>query len=268
MDSSKSDSKENVFNQVKENIPINISIVRKIRSLVLNGILLPGDQLPGEFELSRKLNVSRGALRDALQILEKTGFIIRRHGVGTFISENPMTSNNLNVNLGITQAIQASGAKPGTTEIVISSKECTKDEANHLNINVGDPIVELIRIRTANEMPVAFTIDQISQSFFELGSESVSLNMMREYFKENQSLLSFVQEKLQLQLHHAISSIKPLIASREIHGKTLAARLGIDDDSGILLIEQVEYLANGKPVIYVHEYHSANFFSFDLYRSY
>jgi DNA-binding FadR family transcriptional regulator len=45
-------------------------IVDQIKDAVLSGSLKPGDALPGENELARRLGVSRTALREALRILD------------------------------------------------------------------------------------------------------------------------------------------------------------------------------------------------------
>ncbi len=256
-----------VFGQ-NDRTSIKSWIVKKLRSLVIDGTLLPGDQLPNELELSEKLNVSRGALRDALQELEKTGFITRYHGVGTFISENPLKSNNLNVNWGITKVISSLGDVPGTQDISISSRICTKKESGKLNIPEGTSVVAIERVRTANDIPMAFSIDEFPSQFLENINPAISLEDVNNFFDKNQSLLSFFREVLHIELHHAIASLLPLSASIKIGGTTLAEKLKVEEDSNILSIEQVEFLANGNPAIYVREYHLSNYLSFNVYRSY
>lgn len=61
------------------------AITRQLESLILEGVLRPGDRLPPERELSQELDVSRPSLREALQKLETAGLVETRHGGGTFI---------------------------------------------------------------------------------------------------------------------------------------------------------------------------------------
>ncbi len=66
--------------------PTADEVARQIELLVLEGVLHPGDRLPGERELAARLAVSRPVLRDALKTLEGRGLIESRHGGGTFVA--------------------------------------------------------------------------------------------------------------------------------------------------------------------------------------
>jgi GntR family transcriptional repressor for pyruvate dehydrogenase complex len=54
----------------------------KIKALVFEGVLKPGDRLPSEAELARQFNVGRQTVREALRILELSGFIRVQKGFG------------------------------------------------------------------------------------------------------------------------------------------------------------------------------------------
>ncbi|PPE82063.1 GntR family transcriptional regulator [Kaistia algarum] len=61
-------------------------VARQIEHLVLEGVLHPGDRLPGERDLAVQLGVSRPILREALKALEGHGLIESRHGGGTYVA--------------------------------------------------------------------------------------------------------------------------------------------------------------------------------------
>ena len=54
----------------------------KIKTLVFEGVLKPGDRLPSEAELAKQFNVGRQTVREALRILELSGFIHVQKGFG------------------------------------------------------------------------------------------------------------------------------------------------------------------------------------------
>ncbi|OBT17298.1 transcriptional regulator PdhR [Vibrio sp. UCD-FRSSP16_10] len=62
-------------------------IERELETLILDGILSPGQQLPPERELARQFDVSRPSVREAIQRLEAKGLLTRRQGGGTFVCE-------------------------------------------------------------------------------------------------------------------------------------------------------------------------------------
>ena len=59
-------------------------IADRIRVLILDGTLPPGEPLPGERLLAVRFGVSRGSIRDAFRMLETIGLLETRHGQGTF----------------------------------------------------------------------------------------------------------------------------------------------------------------------------------------
>ncbi|MGN8646626.1 FadR/GntR family transcriptional regulator [Gracilibacillus sp. HCP3S3_G5_1] len=61
------------------------TIVAQIRKRLINGDLKPGQLLPSEIKLAEMFGVSRSSVRDAMQILESTGYVNRRKKGGTTI---------------------------------------------------------------------------------------------------------------------------------------------------------------------------------------
>ncbi|HLI14207.1 MAG TPA: FadR/GntR family transcriptional regulator [Alphaproteobacteria bacterium] len=59
----------------------------QIRSLVRRGEYAPGDRLPSERELAKRLGVSRPTVREAMIALEIAGIIDIRAGAGIFVSD-------------------------------------------------------------------------------------------------------------------------------------------------------------------------------------
>ena len=66
---------------------VSDAVIRQIESLILEGVLRPGDRLPPERELAKSLDVSRPSLRDALLELESRGLLVARQGGGTFVAD-------------------------------------------------------------------------------------------------------------------------------------------------------------------------------------
>lgn len=62
-------------------------VAEKIRAMILEGTLMPGDQLLPERQLTEKLGVSRSAIREALTYLVSQGLIEILPGSGTYVKK-------------------------------------------------------------------------------------------------------------------------------------------------------------------------------------
>ena len=62
-------------------------IIQQIELLILEGVLRDNERLPSERELSRRFDVSRPILREALKELEARGLLVSHHGGGTFVAD-------------------------------------------------------------------------------------------------------------------------------------------------------------------------------------
>jgi GntR family transcriptional regulator, transcriptional repressor for pyruvate dehydrogenase complex len=68
-----------------ERPPLYAAIAERLLSHVVQSELRPGDRLPGERELARRLGVSRTTVRQATDALQAQGILEVRHGGGTFL---------------------------------------------------------------------------------------------------------------------------------------------------------------------------------------
>lgn len=66
--------------------PLTELAIDKIRGLIKDGGLGPGDRLPPEAQLSDLLGVSRGSTREAVRALVAVGVLDVRRGDGTFVT--------------------------------------------------------------------------------------------------------------------------------------------------------------------------------------
>jgi GntR family transcriptional regulator, transcriptional repressor for pyruvate dehydrogenase complex len=78
---------------------LTMQVVDHVRALISSGEVKPGDRLPPERELARKLKISRSSLRAGIGFLSAMGVLKSRHGAGTFVSSGPpaLDSSSLTV---------------------------------------------------------------------------------------------------------------------------------------------------------------------------
>jgi DNA-binding FadR family transcriptional regulator len=66
--------------------PLLQVISEDLADAIADGTLKPGDQLPSERALSTRFGVGRGAVREALKVLEALGLVTIQQGQGTFLA--------------------------------------------------------------------------------------------------------------------------------------------------------------------------------------
>jgi GntR family transcriptional regulator len=74
----------------RSGIPIYLQVVDRIKEMIANGKLKPGDQLPTVRALALELRVNFNTVARAYRILDENGIISTQQGRGTYILEMPL----------------------------------------------------------------------------------------------------------------------------------------------------------------------------------
>jgi len=72
----------------KDGVPIYRQIVNQVKYLVGSGRLVPGEELPPIRVLAERLVVNPNTVARAYAELEHAGIVTKRHGSGTYVSDN------------------------------------------------------------------------------------------------------------------------------------------------------------------------------------
>jgi DNA-binding transcriptional regulator YhcF (GntR family) len=70
-------------------IPIGVQLAWALRTLIRDGILTPGDRLPGLRDAAEATGVNVNTVRTVYQRLEQEGLIDSQQGSGTFVASTP-----------------------------------------------------------------------------------------------------------------------------------------------------------------------------------
>jgi len=231
---------------------LSFSVRDEIAARIASGRVAPGTRLPAEPELAEELGVSRATLREALRSLEEDGFVTRTRGAGTYATRRPRLRNNLDVNFGVTEAIRAAGMRPGTMQISVHTEGASEQIASDLDLVVGDPVVILERVRTADGRPVVFSRDIVSTS-------RVAANDVASMAVDGS--LYDVLERVGYAVANGIVTIEPTVSDR-----ALARLLKVKPGVRILFLRQIDFDQAGDPVLLSEEHHLAEAFEFTVVR--
>lgn len=226
-----------------------------LRIAILDGHFGTPGRLPAEPELARQLGVSRATLRHAISVLQDEGLVTRRHGSGTYVLDAPSSMrSNLNVNFGVTDLIEAAGWRPGTRDLTIEEHAADSRTAEVFGIPLRSRVVVITRTRTADDRPVAQTIDYLA------GQTVESMGVEKDHLIAGESLYRSL-ESIGLVVHHGIAEIRPAKADR-------TRSLALDVPVGTLLLHviQTDYTADGDAILISHEYYVADALTVQVYR--
>ena len=131
-------------------------LVQKLKSLIVRGIIVPGEYLPPERELAAMLRVSRPSLRGALKALQIMGVLEVRQGSRTYLTEAAKEilsapSDLLVPEQGLTQAeifearraIEAEAAATAAERATHADLECIRREFEAMRASAVDRNVSL-----------------------------------------------------------------------------------------------------------------------------
>ncbi len=222
-------------------------VTSTLRQAIQNGSISPEHEFPAEPELARQLGVSRGTLRQAITILEHEGLLSRRQGLGTFIVPHTARLRNvLNANYGLTELITSIGEVPGTSHLSVSQVPATERIAGKLGIAVGEPLAVIERVRTADGVPVAFTIDYVPAS--SLAARGMTIERLEPIFRDRGSLYSVLRD-LGTVVDGGLADLRGVTADAKV-----AAALHIKVGEPLLLLGQIDYSPGGTVALYSDEY--------------
>src|ERR671932_1912078 len=128
-------------------------VLTRQRVLELIDQLQVGEAIPSERRLSTELGISRLTVRAALDDLVRDGYLERRQGAGTFVSE-PKIAQQLTLT-SFSEDMRRRGMVPGSRTIELRETHAGAAVGRALNISPDARVVLIRRLRLADGEPMA-----------------------------------------------------------------------------------------------------------------
>lgn len=195
---------------------------------------VPGDRLPGDFDLCERYGVSRTVVRQALTELEYDGVIERIKGKGTFYA-TPKVGEGLAQSLtGLYEDVAARGgelvSEVRRLEVIPADQRLSAE----LEIETFQPVIVLERLRKVDGKPWALTVTYVPFR--------IAPGLLEKDFT-HQSLYAVLEGEYGIQLVSGHRSIEAALATRPV-----AELLEIPKGSAVLVLRSVSRDAAGRPV--------------------
>jgi GntR family transcriptional regulator, glc operon transcriptional activator len=132
-------------------------VAEQIESLIVDGVLKPGQALPSERRLTVKLGVSRSALREGLKVLRARGIIETAHGRGSFVAA--LTSQP-----ALTPMMHLLGSQPRTLYDIFEVRAMLEAESARLAALRGTQADHALITRRYEEMLAGNESEDLGES--------------------------------------------------------------------------------------------------------
>lgn len=213
-------------------LPLYVQIRDKLRRQILDGSYEVHERLPSENEMMNAFGVSRITIRQALRDLHNEGLVFSAQGKGTFVSK-PKAVQNVQRLEGFGEAMAAQGYVASARVLSIQQMKASKAVVASLDLQPGDEVVEVKRVRYLNRSPVC-----IENSYFpmEIGQRLFGLDLSGDIFPMLENLFS-------IPLGGADIGLDSILADDEAQ-----QYLNLKAGEAILRVERLTHDSNGRPI--------------------
>ncbi len=136
--------------------PAAVALRDSLLAEIAAGTPAPGGRLGAERELAARLGVSRSTLRTALDALETAGAVhrVRGRSGGIFVSQRRV-ERDLSSVTGLPAYLRRQGFQSGARVLSTGILAADDETAAALGLNQGELVLEVLRVRLADEQPVS-----------------------------------------------------------------------------------------------------------------
>jgi GntR family transcriptional regulator len=232
--------------------PLYTQVYERLVTLITEQ-LEPGDQLPSENELAARLGVSRATLREALRILEEEGAIVRRQGVGTFVTAGEHLESGLERLESVLALAARQGLETRVRDLAIDVVEAERTLAEALQVERASPLTRVCRTVLVAGRPVAYLEDFVPARWLKPAD-------VDEASFEG-SVLDFLNRHCELHIQEALADITAVRA-----GRAMARRLDVHPGAALILLKETLFDVEGTPVGFSRNYFVPDRFRFHVVR--
>lgn len=216
--------------------PIHAQISEAFRTRMASGEWPAHYRLKSEPDLAAELGVSRGTLRRALSTLIDEGLLQQVRGRGTFVTATtiePAIAQRLST---LSEDLAGQGVATSTQVLVSALEVPPRPIAALLEVPNGGSVLRLERVRSTETGPVALLHNYVRA---DLAPGIDRIDFQRE------GLFASLEGRYGLTIATARRTF-----SAEAAGDEVAARLDLSPGTPVQYLEQITYLADGRPIEY------------------
>lgn len=231
-------------------IPLYYQVASVLRQRIYAGVYPSGTRLPSEDELAKEFQVSRATLREAVTQLVQAGELLRRHGLGTFVTAKERSQFAHTLRGELESLLKAAAANAHVVKEVEVLHEVELPALVAKDLLLAEPKGSLVkRLMTSGDTPFAYHLNYLPPELGEgiSAQKLASVGVMR-------ALLDAGAVPVR-----AVQTIRAQAADPE-----LGERLGVGPSGPLLATVRVLYDADDRPLEVVHSWYPAHMYSYQV----
>lgn len=221
-------------------MPLYFQVARHLEAAIRSGQLATGTRLENELRIAESLGVSRPTVRAALRYLVDKGLLMRRPRYGTVVTQEKVDRT---VQLSSLYDDLIEAAKAPTTKVLRNEAvEATEPVAAALNLQVGQLVLFLERLRLVDGEPIALMHNYLPASLVTLSSDMLERHGLYELLR--------------------VGGIFPTRATQRMSAKNAshaeASQLGEARRAALLTMERITYDQGGRAIEFAQHVYRAS----------
>lgn len=223
-----------------DKMPFYLQVRNSLRQKIETGEWNEGDLIPSEKELANHYGVSRVTIRTAISKLVQEQYLTRRAGFGTTVYKNKSSLSNFTMIRSFTNEMNEMGLPSKTMESELKEIEADKLLASIFNINEGDMLYNLRRVR-GTVIPILYSDTYLLPVVKLPNTESFLMGSLYKYLSSQNIFFNVFEE-------YVSSVLAP---------KTIRNILQIQDDSPQLKRKRYSYDESNRLIEYTETFYNA-----------
>ena len=165
-----------LYDQIKDDL------LAKIK----NGTYAVGEAIPSEMQLCDMYGVSRSTIRQAMQALVSEGYLEKRRRRGTVVTLPKVDQTFAMRIMSFEDEMKRAGCVPCTKVLTFKRVKATTEIASKLELEPGEDVYKLVRLRYADGTPNVFVESYIPCKPYQ-GFDAVNFEETSLYFAMSES---------------------------------------------------------------------------------
>jgi GntR family transcriptional regulator len=213
-------------------MPLHRQLYLVLRDQIARGGLAPGAALPSEQALGKLYDVSRITVRRALQDLSDDDYVVRRHGLGTYVAQGTVTPA-LPHPQSVKGALRQAQLETTVEVMEVEQRVVPARVAQALKLDAGSPATYVLRVRSNDRGPLMVTEAWVPLRFSgQVTNEALRRHALYELVEQAGVVLGRVTQEI----------------TAAIADPVRARLLGVEIGSALLRIIRVMHDSGGDPV--------------------